>query len=239
MPNADIIDNLYTGSRYAVHTKCTSYANSKSTCQSVENTHLVHLETEAEQQWLYQELTSRSLPTRFWIGLEKVSGEWSWVDTHGSTPITNIQRLSSYNPYGPNNCLTYGDTNWQQMNPSNCFCYICEYVVPVVETTTEATTAQPTAEMTTLQVSTGQSSCSVMDRYSGVIPNAAVYIVVQRPNAVSCSLDCFSNNKCIAMQFDTGDISCSLYRPGSDALECGVGAFTLCHVNAEIANGLS
>ncbi|XP_060077551.1 uncharacterized protein LOC132557083 [Ylistrum balloti] len=240
MPNADIIDNTITGKSYAVHQQCANYANSKSTCEGVTDTHLIHVETEDEQFWLYEQLISLSLPTSYWIGLQKVNNEWSWVDSSGSTPLVDPHRISGYNQYGPSYCYAIGQSAWQQLNSANCFPYICEHTTPVtstqtsiatttvqtsVETTSTVTSTEPTATTTSVD----RSPCTLMRKTTATITNVALLSVASKGNLASCARECFSINDCIASHFDSSTTTCTMYKPGSYSVGCGISGVAICH----------
>ncbi|XP_069115842.1 mucin-2-like [Argopecten irradians] len=73
---------------YYYFTQGEKVSAAKARCGSV-NLHLVHIETEEEELFLNKKLLAAGHADQFWLGLEKVNGQWVWVDGDDHTPVTS------------------------------------------------------------------------------------------------------------------------------------------------------
>ncbi|XP_060067604.1 uncharacterized protein LOC132547816 [Ylistrum balloti] len=73
---------------YYQFTQDEKVAEAKARCGRA-NLHLVHLETEEEELFLNKKLQAAGHADQFWLGLEKISGQWVWVDGLRHTPVTS------------------------------------------------------------------------------------------------------------------------------------------------------
>ncbi|XP_021349384.1 uncharacterized protein LOC110447793 isoform X2 [Mizuhopecten yessoensis] len=92
------------------------------------NLHLVHLETEEEELFLNTKLQAAGHADQFWLGLEKIGGQWVWVDGPRHTPVTSETHWEGSD--GGTYAYNTPPDHWKPASDSMYYKAVCEDNMP-------------------------------------------------------------------------------------------------------------